>query len=215
MPELHLIPQGAKEKQNGRLSERRKSQRGNTFIEFALAGLPFLALFLGTIEISTMVFIKSILQNAVRDGARFAITYQTSFNGTACSSQTDCVQKVIIANSLGFISDSNKSLVKVRFYNPYYLGAPLTAGDVGSGRVMCGNISTCSPLDSSPLNFKNQPGNLVEVSIEGFSRDWIATIKPYPNSATNALPGTGIAMSAASSDILQGLPTGSLTPPTP
>lgn len=215
MPLLNAIPSEAKEKQKSRWGQRLKSRRGNSFIEFAIGGLPFLALFLGTIEISTMIFIKSVLQNAVRDGVRFAITYQTSFQGQTCSSQTDCVQKVIIANSLGFINNSNKDLVKVRYYNPYYLGTELTSSSVGGSNVLCNNISTCSPLDSTPLLYRNQPGNLVEVSIEGFQRDWIAAIRASPSASGTALPGTGISMSAAASDILQGLPTGSLTPPAP
>lgn len=215
MPELNTMSVEAKEKQKLPLAPRWKSRRGNAFIEFALAGLPFLALFLGVIEISTMVFIKSALQNAVRDGVRFAITYQTTYNGTACATQTDCVRRVIVANSLGFINNSNSSLVQVRYYNPNYLGTPLTPGTVGTGFVLCGNIATCSPLDSTPLQFMNQPGNLVEVAIEGFNRDWMAAIKAAPSAETNALPGTGIRMSAASSDILQGLPTGSFTPPAP
>lgn len=215
MPEMNTLSIEAKEKQRLQPAARWKSRRGNAFIEFAIAGLPFLALFLGVIEISTMVFIKSALQNAVRDGVRFAITYQTSFNGTSCATQTDCVRRVIIANSLGFINTSNSSLVQVRYYNPNYLGTALTPGTVGNGFVLCGNIATCSPLDSTPLLYMNQTGNLVEVAIEGYNRDWMAAIKAAPGHDSNALPGTGIRMSAASSDVLQGLPTGSFTPPAP
>jgi hypothetical protein len=58
------------------------------------------------------------------------------------------------------------------------------------------------------LLYMNQPGNLIEVGVVDFPWSWMVPIPKF-------VPGSQIKMTQYSSDVLQGLPVGSLTPPAP
>lgn len=185
-------------------SENKKTSRwrgrgGNTFVEFALCALPLLGMFLGVSDVAFAVFMKSMFQNAVRDGVRYAITFSTTFNGTNCSTQSQCIKLQVQNSSLGFLNGSSSSYITVNFYSPDNLSTPLTSSDVGPGKKLASGAN---------LMYMNQTGNLVEVSIVNFPYSWMAPIPKFWSSK-------GIVMSAASSDILQGYPVGTTTPPTP
>ena len=176
-------------------------RRGNTLIEFALCVLPLFALFFGISDIALAVFMKSMLQSAVRDGVRYGITFQTALNGTSCTNQTNCVKQVVQGASLGFLAGTTgASYIAVRYFQPTDLSIPLTAADCGPGKKM--------KNDTRDLLYMNQTGNLIEVSITNFPWNWMV---PMPN----FMPGTGLKMNSASSDVLQGYPVGSVAPPAP
>src|ERR1035438_9969578 len=100
------------------VSTRRKKQRGNTMLESALCFLPMMAMFFGIIDVSYAISIQSLFSQSVRAGSRWAITYQTSYNGTACASQAACIAQVVEDNSVGFLSSSNASQIVVNYYIP-------------------------------------------------------------------------------------------------
>ena len=56
-------------------------------LEAALIFLPMMAMFLGIVDVSLAVYIQSTLTSAAREGTRWAITFQPSYNGTTCTSQ--------------------------------------------------------------------------------------------------------------------------------
>jgi hypothetical protein len=58
------------------------------------------------------------------------------------------------------------------------------------------------------VNFANQPGNIVEISIAGYPWNWLVPLRGFS-------AGTSITMSAASMDVLSPLAVGVTTPPTP
>lgn len=178
---------------------RWRNRSGNAFVEFSLCFMPLLALFLGVSDVSFAVFMKSMFQNGVRDGVRYAVTYQTSFNGTSCSSQSDCIKRVVQNSSLGFLNGASSSYIRVNFYSPDNLSTPLTSGDVGVGKYLANGAN---------LMYMNQPGNLVEVAIQNFPYNWMVPLPAYWSSKS-------ITMNASSSDVLQGLPVGTTAPPTP
>jgi len=182
------------------------SEKGNAFVEFSLCILPLFALFFGIADISLAVFLKSMLQSSVRDGVRFGITYATSVNGDSCGSVTNCVKQVTRANSLGFLNSSNDALVTVRYYQPTDLTIPITLSDCDPNGTKTMKNDTQNP--ARQLRWVNQPGNLIEVAVTDFPWNWMVPLPTY-------MPGTQLKMSAMATDVLQGLPVGTLTPPAP
>lgn len=124
-------------------SVRRKSQRGNSYVELAFTLVPFFAMIFGIVDIAMALFVRSTLYHAARSGARYAVTYQME---GGCSGHDCSIRKVVTRNSMGFVSDAQaSSRVKIRYYDPVTL------------------VETAN----------NFPGNLVEVSIENMQWGWI------------------------------------------
>ena len=51
---------------------RKRSQRGNQLVEVALIFLPLCALLFGIFDFSVAIFMRATMQNAVREGVRYA-----------------------------------------------------------------------------------------------------------------------------------------------
>lgn len=190
---------------HNRSLRHKPSRRGNYFLETALAFMPLMILMLGIIDVSTWLFIRANLQQAVREGVRFHITYGASYSSpgnptpTNCNTlgQTACTKLVVRDVSLGFINASNvETYVKVFYYSPNNLTTPLTASQL--------------PLnlpDGRRITNLNQTGNLVEVRIENYPWSFM-----FP---TQYLPSNPMNLNAAAADVLQGLPVGVFTYPNP
>ena len=107
-------------------SARRRRQRGSQSIEAALITLIMFALVFLLMDISLSLFIKSTLQEAARDGVRYAVTEQLLSGDTYL---TDSVSKVVKTAALGFIS-SAPCQVTVNYFDPY--GGATTTPTSGS-----------------------------------------------------------------------------------
>jgi Flp pilus assembly protein TadG len=140
-----------------------------------------LALTLAIVDFSLPLFLKSMFTSAVREGCRFGVTYQMTWKGTTYTTQTNAVTAVVQGYSLGFLTGANASKINVKYYSPTSPFAQLT----GAG--------------------SNNPGNILEVSVNGYS--WLP-IAPVWRS------GTAFTINAVSADRLEGLPAGT-SPPTP
>jgi Flp pilus assembly protein TadG len=133
-------------------------ERGSAMIEATLVLVFLFALIFLLIDLSWAVFAKATLQNAVRAGARYAVTSQTSINpGTGLAlGQVASIQQVVQEQAMGFLSDT--STISVTFYavgtNP-----PTQLTGVGS----------------------NAGGNLVMVSVVGYT---LSPLAPLLRSAT-------------------------------
>lgn len=150
-----------------------RRRRGNTFVEAGLILLPFMALVLGITEYSLALFVRTTMQHAVREGVRYAVTFQTL--PSMC--QDASIKEIVRRNAMGFLKPADvTSKVFVRYYRP----------------------------DTLATTTANQPGNLVEISVENFQWRWIA---PLWRSAT---PLTIVARSL---DRMEGLPGGASSPP--
>lgn len=182
-----------------RFRRRVACRRGNAMVEFALCALPFFGMFFGIADVAFAVFLKNMLQSAVRDGVRFGVTYSLNYGGATCAGQTECVKLVVQDSALNFLSGSKANLITVKFYSPDNLTTPLTAANVGPGNFLS---------NGEELLYINQKGNLMEVSVENFPWNWMV---PLPNT----WPGANITMSQHASDVMQGYPIGSTTPPAP
>ena len=111
------------------------------------------------------------MQLAVREGVRYAITSQTS-NGLG---QDDSIRGVVQQNAMGFLAGSTgASKISINYYDPKTLA--LVTG-----------VSS------------NRGGNIVQVSMTGFTWNWIAPLQ-------RAWPA--LAISAFSSDIMEQPPNG-------
>lgn len=153
-------------------SPRRARQRGNAILESALIFLPLMAIFCAIIDFSLAIFVKSTLQHAVREGVRYAVTFQTQEG--FC--HDDSIKNVVVRNSMGFLSSEEaQEKIHIRYYLP----------------------DTLSPSG------ENNPGNIIEVSVEDFTWGWIAPIWRS---------NTPMSMLIRSSDRMEGLP-GGVSPP--
>ncbi len=132
---------------------RRRRQAGNNSLEVALVLLPFMALTLAIIDFSMPLFLKSTFTHAVREGCRFGITYNLTYNGTTYTSQTAVIKAVVQANAMGFLAGaSGASKITVAYYSP---------------------VSPFSKLNGTGAN---SGGNILMVSVGGYAWNWIAPL---------------------------------------
>ena len=168
-------------------SRKHARQSGNTLVEMALVMVPFFALTLSIIELSLPIFLKSTFVDAAREGCRYGITFQTTYNGTSYSSQTAAITAVVEANSSGFLNSSNANLISVTYYN-----SSTFAQVTGSGA--------------------NADGNILMVSVSGYTYNWINPINWFYGSTNFSITGSPLTLSASSMDRLETLPVGAIRP---
>jgi TadE-like protein len=152
---------------------RRRGRRGNAFVEAAFVLVPLFALIFAIVDFGIAIFVRSTLQHAVREGVRYAITYQTIDDQTG---HDDSIKSVVQKSAMGFLSgEGSAEKIKVRYYDPANLG-------------------------EVP---ENNPGNVVEISVEGFQWGWLALLM------RNASP---LQITTRAADRMEGLPAGTLPP---
>jgi hypothetical protein len=150
-----------------------RRRRGNAFVEMAFAILPLFALLFGIVDFGFAIFLRSTFQHAVREGARYAVTYNT-LPGMGHDAS---IKSIVTTNAMGLLhGTANQDKIKIRYYLPDTL------------------VETAA----------NAPGNLVEISIEGYQFSWLAPL------FRTAAP---LNILVRSSDRMEGLPGGMTTPP--
>jgi len=151
-------------------------------LEFTLVFVPLLAFTTVLIDLAWGIFAVSTLQRAVRVGVRTGVTLTSPQMGQgACL--TDTVKSVVQQNA-GHLLDgsSGLSLIKV-----HYLQPPLAS-------------STGPITDVSGLANGDSPGNIMQVSVQGFSLvPIVATVFADPTSV-NKNP---LSISVNSADIIE------------
>lgn len=164
------------------LSERNRRRSGNALLEGAFTILPTFALIFAFIDFGLLLFRWATLQNAVREGCRYAITYQTQTG----LGQNASVEAVVQQYAMGVVktTDSPQDIF-VKYYSP----TNLTTAISGAGG--------------------NTPGNIVEVSVQGVSWSWLGPLSgSYGGSVPFFRSTTPITLNIYSSDILGGYPAG-------
>jgi Flp pilus assembly protein TadG len=173
----------AKQIQRNPLSPRNRRRSGAALLEFSLTILPTFGLIFAFVDFGLLLFRWATLQNAVREGCRYAITYQTATG----AGQNASIEGVVQQYAMGIVKTTdNPQDIFVNYYSPTNLNTAI----VGAG----GNV----------------PGNIVEVSVQGVSWSWIA---PFSGSSgSGGVPflrnTTPITLNIYSSDILGGYPAG-------
>jgi Flp pilus assembly protein TadG len=191
---------------------RNASRRGNAMLETALIFLPMIAMFLGIVDVSLAVYIQSTLTSATREGVRFAVTLQPSYNGVSCApSQASCVAQVVQNYAVGLPAGLDSSYITVNYYTANDLNSPVMSCNAGACTQYAGNANGSLNIvlsNGKVVNWINQPGNIVEVVVSGYPWNWLAPVNGFS-------AGKGITLSAASIDVLGGLAVGSSQPPNP
>ena len=157
----------------------RRRNGGSVMVEFALTLLPLMALIFGFADLSLLLFRWSTLENAVREGCRYAITFQTSGG----NGQDASIEQVVQKYALGVVTTGDTPRhIYVDYYSPGNLNTSIASG---------GNI----------------PGNIVQVSVKNLSWNWLAPLSG--SFGTGGLyASTPLVLNVYSSDILGGYPAG-------
>ena len=118
----------------------RSRQRGSQVVEFSFVLLPLCGFVFLILDVAWAIFTLATLQNAVREGVRYAITSQT----VTGMGQDNSIRAVVQQYSMGLLSSSNSSLISIQYYKPDTLQLVSGAGS-------------------------NVGGNLVKVAVNGYS----------------------------------------------
>jgi len=163
-------------------------------MEFAFFIMPTMGILCGFFDVGMSLFTWNTLQNAVREGARYAITYQVDSSGT----QVQSIKNTVATWAMHFVPASNTSTspngyIDVKFYTQPTVANP-------SGTNVTGTNS-------------NATGNLVEVAIKNYPYSYMAPFSGSFAGAFYANPGSHLTISVYSTDVLGGNPASGL--PTP
>lgn len=121
-------------------------------IEFTLALLPLLAMVFLLLDASWAIFVKSTLAFAVHQGVRQGITITGTQAAAAGSDLTGMVKLTVQQAALGLLAGpAGLAKIKVNYIQP-----PPFDSDAASVPV-------------SGQSYGNSPGNIMQVSIQGFS----------------------------------------------
>jgi Flp pilus assembly protein TadG len=132
-----------------RIRRRPDRRKGAELLEFTLAIVPLLMMIFALLDVAWGMYVKTTLMYAVRVGVRQGITITGTDAGG--SDLTTMVKATVQKNALGLLSGTNATKIKVHFYRP---------PDAGS---------SAAPTDVTGQSNGNAPGNIIEVSIQGYS----------------------------------------------
>jgi Flp pilus assembly protein TadG len=160
-------------------------------LELALFILPTLGMLFAFIDIGLLLFTWITLQNAVREGCRYAITYQTDSSGTQIQSIKDAVANAamgLVSSSANVNTGSATPYVRVYFYTPPTTSSATETLVTGTG--------------------SNASGNIVQVSIQNYPYTFLAPLSGslgyYSPTWTGSAPLT---LQVYSVDVLGGAPS--------
>ncbi len=175
------VVDSAKQAERKPLSARNRRRSGNALLEGAFTILPTFALIFAFVDFGLLLFRWATLQNAVREGCRYAITFQT----VTGDGQDASIESIVQQYAMGIVSTTdNPQDIFVKYYSTSNLTTPIASG---------GNV----------------PGNIVEVSVQGVSWSWIAPLSgSYGGGVPFFRNSTPITLNIYSSDILGGFPAG-------
>ena len=120
---------------------RRSGERGSQVVELGLVLVPLCALVFLIMDMAWAFYVKATLQNAVREGVRYAITSQT-MTGLG---QDASIKAVVQQNAMGLLNGSSgAALIGIQYY-------------------LANTLAPVSGLNS------NAGGNVVQVYVTGYS----------------------------------------------
>ena len=164
-------------------AHRRRRQSGSEAIEFALCFLPMLILLFMLLDVAWAVFVKSTLEYAVRAGVRYGITITATQAKAVNSDLTTMVKSCVQTNSLGLLSGSSGlSKIKVNYLQPPAVGSTGAATDVSTSAT------------------GNMPGNIMQVSIQGFT---VNPLAPRLYSWNQTPDNSATAVGAVAADLIE------------
>jgi Flp pilus assembly protein TadG len=148
----------------------RKSEQGSEIVEFALVILPLFAFLFLIVDVCWIIFAQASLQNAAREGVRFAVTGQLP---PAFKHQDDAIRSVVQANAYGFLSGSTGN-ISIQYYNPTTLKPANGVGSNSGGNLLQVSVSgvQINPLgpilrDSTAVTLSASSSDVMESSPGG------------------------------------------------
>ena len=100
-------------------SARNRRRSGNGLLELALMIMPTFAILGGFIDVGMSLFTWNTLQNAVREGTRYAITYQKDSSGyqdTSIKNRVSLWAMGLVTASATRTTGANVPYIEVKFY---------------------------------------------------------------------------------------------------
>jgi Flp pilus assembly protein TadG len=160
-----------------------RGRSGNAMLEAVFTLLPTFALIFAFVDFGLLLFRWSTLQNAVREGCRYAITFQT--DGVTGHGQDISIEEVVQKYADGIVTTGDTPQhIFVKYYTPANLNTPVVTG---------GNV----------------PNNIVEVSVQNISWTWLAPLSgSYGGNVPFFRSLTPITLNIYSSGVLGGYPVG-------
>lgn len=183
-------------------SARNRRRSGNGLLELGLMLMPTFAILGGFIDVGMSLFTWNTLQNAVREGTRYAITYQKDSSGY----QDTSIKNRVSQWAMGLVSASALSTTgpSVPYIDVKFYTQPTVANPNGS-------LITA--------NNGNAPGNIVEVSVKNYPYALLAPFSGSLSAVTSAAfyqtPGTTFTIRVFSADVLGGTPSTGVPPLAP
>lgn len=92
---------------------RKSRESGSQVVEATFVIIPLLLMTFMMLDLSMVIFLRTTMQEAVREGDRYAITGQN----TTGPCQDDSIKAVVKLHALGFLK-SQSSVIHVQFVNP-------------------------------------------------------------------------------------------------
>jgi Flp pilus assembly protein TadG len=179
---------GCRAGQRGASVRRKRRSGGNALMEWMLVILPSMALICFFVDVTWALFTWATIQNAVREGCRYAITFQTQTG----LGQDASIENTVVQWSMGLV---NANQVTVAYYTE---SSPITLVSSETGSTFS---TTCSPAPCG-----NVPNNIVQVSVQSYPLTWL-----FPFSGTLINPfisSSPASISSYSYDVLGGYPAG-------
>jgi hypothetical protein len=108
---------------------RRRTQAGNSLVEFTLVGIPVIFTLVATFEIARGMWVYTTMAHAVREGARFAIAHgnNCAIPPTSCRTQ--------VRDIIGRIKEQGVGLLEDEFRDIQLISSTRT--------ITCTTISAC------------------------------------------------------------------------
>ena len=167
---------------------RRRRQAGNTILEMAFLLFPTLAIICAFLDVGMALFVWNTPQNAVREGTRYAITYQVDSSGT----QIQSIKDTVATWSMNFVNGASTSATSpaVPYVDVEFYTTPTSSNPTGT--LVTGQANA------------NAPGNIVTVAVKNYPYKWMA---PFSGALSfYAAPGSSLSITAYSADVLGGKP---------
>ncbi|NRF62970.1 TadE family protein [Vibrio coralliilyticus] len=124
----------------------RRKQFGGSIVEFALAASFFFAIFMTILDLSVYGYVKLTMQNAVREGARYAVTGRSDLDPDGNGDREAAVIQMISDASNGYLEQvMNVDDIRVEDIDGNAVASFGSAGDIIAIHLDC-EWPAASPL---------------------------------------------------------------------
>jgi Flp pilus assembly protein TadG len=134
-----------------------RCRRGTAIIEFALVAVLFLSVIFLSFNFFFWAFARAALQNAVREGVRYAATGQTDVK----VGQDAAVRSVVKYHALGLLKSVPDSQILIQYYLSDGSGTAVSGGNSNAaGNIIVISVLNFKPATIAPIFGVTYPVNL-------------------------------------------------------